>query len=186
MHDPLNENDVRQWASLEQTVETLKLTEHIYQTYLRVGTGNFKPNAFGRLSSVDPCVWPTAVTSALASTVNDGHESTACEQYVRQRLQFMADQMQQHQHELNETKHRIGDDLSVLGGLIRAFVHANGVARAKMQSDLTLTLLEHEYDTEIVRRQCLHEHPTEEQVRFRSCCPPHLFIDESVSFSFKH
>ncbi|CAF4438602.1 unnamed protein product [Rotaria socialis] len=127
------------------------------------------------LIEVDRRVWPihvqslmltqhkAATTTACASITED--QQADCEKHLHQRLIEMNEKIQYHQNQFNEKKNNLIGFTSNIEESIQSFVQKHGVKPFEMKRNLKIAMINHDYDSEILRRQYLQEKPNEYQIQ---------------------
>ncbi|CAF4419094.1 unnamed protein product [Rotaria magnacalcarata] len=77
----------------------------------------------------------------------------------------MNEKIQYHQNQFNEKKNNLIDFTSNIEQTIRSFVQKHGVKPLEMKRNLKIAMTNHDYDSEILRRQYLQEKPNEYQIQ---------------------
>ena len=152
----------------------LHIQKQVTSVYLKSGTGTLRDPG-PELKPVDRRVWPTQVKAEMATrrqtntTESDMHvedEQQAYEHLVQERFQEITQQMDHYQQQLTQKKKQLVDFTLNMENMIRDYVHQKGIYPLKVQRDLKISLLQSDYDAEIMERQFLQENPTEYHVIF--------------------
>jgi hypothetical protein len=155
----INVDELRDMAILKHHIAALGVRKEISMVYLQSGTGTLTEPEL-EMVAVDRRVWPSQVTSALATPGDD------CEKLVHQRLREMDEQIRSFERQLGEMKKRHSDDaiVQVMERSVHDFVEQYGMVPLRMKRDLKIKLLEHGYNAEILERKFRQENPNAYQV----------------------
>ncbi|CAF5076103.1 unnamed protein product, partial [Rotaria magnacalcarata] len=104
-----------------------------------------------------------ATTTACASITED--QQADCEKHLHQRLIEMNEKIQYHQSQFNEKKNNLIGFTSNIEESIQSFVQKHGVKPFELKRNLKIAMINHDYDSEILRRQYLQEKPNEYQIQ---------------------
>ncbi|CAF4588040.1 unnamed protein product, partial [Rotaria magnacalcarata] len=77
----------------------------------------------------------------------------------------MNEKIQYHQNQFNEKKNNLIGFTSNIEESIQSFVQKRGVKPFEMKRNLKIAMINHDYDSEILRRQYLQEKPNEYQIQ---------------------
>jgi hypothetical protein len=167
-------NNIQQLALFMHRAANVRIDREVMKAYLHSVMGTLKQSE-SDLIEVDRRVWPiqvqsimltqqkAATTTGYASVTED--QQTDCENLFHQRLIDMNEKIQYHQNQFNEKKNNLIGFTSNIEENIQSFVQKHGVKPLKMKRNLKIAMLNHDYDSEILRRQYLQEKPNEYQVK---------------------
>ena len=102
--------------------------------------------------------------NATDMTTDGKDEQLDYENLVHQRLEEYNHQSDQYQKRLDEKKSSLLNFTSTMEESIRTYVYQYGICPLKLQRDLKIALLKHDYDAEIIERKFFQEKPNEYQV----------------------
>ncbi|CAF2186794.1 unnamed protein product [Rotaria magnacalcarata] len=167
-------NSIQQLALFIHQAASVRTDREVMKAYLHSVMGTLKQSE-SHLIEVDRRVWPihvqslmltqhkAATTTACASVTED--QQADCEKHLHQRLIEMNEKIQYHQNQFNEKKNNLIDFTSNIEQTIRSFVQKHGVKPLEMKRNLKIAMTNHDYDSEILRRQYLQEKPNEYQIQ---------------------
>ncbi|CAM4985770.1 unnamed protein product [Rotaria socialis] len=167
-------NSIQQLALFIHQAASVRTDREVMKAYLHSVMGTLKQSE-SHLIEVDRRVWPihvqslmltqhkAATTTACASVTED--QQADCEKHLHQRLIEMNEKIQYHQNQFNEKKNNLIDFTSNIEQTIRSFVQKHGVKPLEMKRNLRIAMTNHDYDSEILRRQYLQEKPNEYQIQ---------------------
>ncbi len=166
-------HDIQYIAMCIHHIAAIHIQKQITIIYFKSGTGTLR-DPQPELEPVDRRVWPEQVKSAMFSlshTTNTtifglDHEQKqiAYENLVHQRLEEMNKQTDQYETDLNDKKNQLIDFTSTMEDMIQKYVQQHGIRPLRLQRDLKIALLKHDYDAEIIERKFLQEVPNDYQV----------------------
>ena len=110
----------------------------------------------------------TTTTTTTSTTVTDmisTEEQLACQNTLQEQLREMKEEIERYQQLFDEKKNSLTELTSTMEESIEAYVQNYGIRALKLKHDFKITLVKHDYDTEILRRKYMHEQPNEYQVR---------------------
>ncbi|CAM4841013.1 unnamed protein product [Rotaria magnacalcarata] len=90
-----------------------------------------------------------ATTTACPSITED--QQADCEKHLHQRLIEMNEKIQYHQNQFNEKKNNLIGFTSNIEESIQSFVQKHGVKPFEMKRNLKIAMINHDYDSEILR-----------------------------------
>jgi hypothetical protein len=164
--------DVQHIALCLHRIAAVHIQKQVSIIYFKSGTGTLR-DPEPELVPVDRRVWPMQVKSAMltqrstnttASDSDPENEQLAYENLVHQRFEQMNQQTDQYEKDLDEKKRQLIGFTSTMEDMIRKYVQQYGIQPLKLQRDLKIALLKHDYDAEIIERKFLQENPNEYQV----------------------
>ena len=164
--------DVQHIALCLHRIAAIHIQKQVSTIYFKSGTGTLREPEL-ELVPIDRRVWPVQVKSAMltqrstnttAMDIDPENEQLAYENLVHQRLEEMNQQTDQYEKELEEKKHQLVGFSSIMENIIRKYVQHYGITPLKLQSNLKMALLKHDYDAEIIERKFLQEKPNEYHV----------------------
>ncbi|CAF4640625.1 unnamed protein product [Rotaria socialis] len=170
----ININNIQQLALFMHRAVNVRIDREIMKAYLHSVMGTLKQSE-SHLIEVDRRVWPIYVqslmltqhkattTTACASVTED--QQADCEKHLHQRLIEMNEKIQYHIKQFNEKKNNLIDFTSNIEQTIQSFVQKHGVKPLEMKRNLKIVMINYDYDSEILRRQCLQEKPNEYQIQ---------------------
>ncbi|CAF4434812.1 unnamed protein product, partial [Rotaria magnacalcarata] len=167
-------NNIQQLALFIHQAASVRIDREVMKAYLHSVMSTLKQSE-SHLIEVDRRVWPmqiqslmlakqkTATTTACASITED--QQADCEKHLHQRLIEMNEKIQYHQSQFNEKKNNLIGFTSNIEESIQSFVQKHGVKPFEMKRNLKIAMINHDYDSEILRRQYLQEKPNEYQIQ---------------------
>lgn len=105
----------------------------------------------------------TSTTTTMESDTDD--EYLTYENFVYKNMDEADQQIELYQKRLNEKKKSLKEFSSEIEGTIQSFVEQRSMKLLKAQNDLRITIINHEFDAEILKRKYLQENPNEYQVK---------------------
>ena len=162
--------DLQQIAVLKHNIATLHMQRELWTVYLKLGTGQWKTYESDR-TNVDRRIWPMEVRKRMVLSVDtpDSYQREEdqenAEMIVQRYLEKLNNTRVQHENELDRMKNQFKDDYSDgMEKVIETWIEQHTIQRLRMRLHDEITLLEYNYDAEILEREYLQLQPTEYQV----------------------
>jgi hypothetical protein len=161
--NPIGIQDIQNIALCLHRIAAVHIQKQVSIIYFKSGTGTLR-DPEPELVPVDRRVWPIQVKSAMLTqrltntTAMDNdpeNEQLAYENLVHQRLQQMNQQTDQYEKDLDEKKRQLVGFTSTMEDKIRKYVQQYGIQPLKLQRNLKIELLKHDYDAEIIERKSI-------------------------------
>lgn len=151
---------IRHLAILQHKMETARLHRGVCYAYLKLGAGEWKTNEHIS-SNVNRCFWPKNVTSISQKTL-EGH---MYEKSVQQQIKRLDETILQYKQEYADEKNTSAIPITTdLEQVIEQFVQQFSLIPYESRIQFKMTLLQHEYDNQLISREFLQYNPTNEQV----------------------
>ena len=168
-------NDIQQLAILMYQIATVQIDRYMMKVYLHSVQGTLK-ESLNIPIEMNRRVWPIQVqslmlthhksTTSTMDTHTEEEEQMACEQLLHKHLQDMKEQIQDYEKQLNAKKQTLNDFTTNVEEMIQSYVQTHEIKPLKLKRDLKVALLNYHYDSELLKRQYLHEQPNEYQVSY--------------------
>jgi hypothetical protein len=164
--------DLRQLAILKHKIADINFQKQLWEIYLKSGTGQWETQESSQ-TSVDRRLWPMHVKKLVPSRINvidrnqANDEQKICETIVNEQLEAFNKAIEQYQNEFDRKKNSFMYSIihAQIVETIETFVQQHGIRPLQMKFNHTVTLLECNYDAEILEREFLRLQPTEYQVK---------------------
>ncbi|CAF3327476.1 unnamed protein product [Rotaria socialis] len=164
-------NDIQQLAILMHQIATVQIDRYMMKVYLHSVQGTLKEPNYTPIE-INRSVWPIQVQSLMLThhksttsmEIHTEEEQTTCEQLLHQHLQDMKEKIQDYEQQLNVKKQTLNDFTSNAEEMIQSYVQMYGIKQLKRKRDLKVALINYHYDSELLKRQYLHEQPNQYQI----------------------
>lgn len=163
-----NMEDVRDLATIQHKIATARLHRELCFVYLKLGLGQWKTNETIS-STVNRCMWTKLIKNLVSShhmtTDNKLLNEHVYEQCVQEQINILNRKILQYKKEYNEKKTTSQTQITIgIEQEIERFVQQFSVIAYETKFKHKMTLVQYEYDDELLLREFLQYNPTEEQV----------------------
>ncbi len=155
--------DLRQLAILQHKMADIYFQKELYEIYLKAGKGQWETEESGQ-TMVDRCMWPVHINKMIHHRTED--EQKRCEILVHEYLAKFNQTIEQYQNEFDQKKNSLKDltDDNLIT-TIQTLVQQYSIRPLQMMFNYKKTILECNYDSEILEREFLRLKPNEYQVK---------------------
>lgn len=184
-------HDIQHVALIMHEIGVLTIKKQITSVYLQSILGELKQSQYD-FKGVDRRVWPIQVISLMLThqklfITNAKHEKkTEIDIETKQRVseELLQQQLKEIDIEVNHLQKELDNQKKSLVGLtltmedmIQNYVQQYGLKLLQIKNDFNIAILKHNYDAEILQRQCFKENPNDYQVSHN------MYVLKIVSFS---
>ncbi|CAF2844990.1 unnamed protein product [Rotaria sp. Silwood2] len=160
--------DVRQLAILKHKIVMTELNIKLWTLYLKSGTGQWETLESVN-TNVDQRVWPMAIRKMFASpsttidTNQNNDQQKLYETIVSQHLEQLNQQIEIYLMEYHDKKSSFIGLTDCMEKDIETFVQQHSLVPFKLKLNYKMTILEYDYNDELLEREYLRQNPTDYQ-----------------------
>ena len=160
--------DLRQLAILKHKIAITKLDKDLWTVYFKSGTGQWE-TLESKTTNVDRRLWPEQIKKLMPPSTQTTiviDEQNICENIVHEGLQDIDKTIEQYQFDFVEKKKCLIGFTDEMEQAIETFIEQYGdIQSFRMKGNYKITILEYDYDAELLEREYRRLQPTQYEVR---------------------